>query len=203
MQASDMPNNSSGALSKQNRLSQARPEELAHNERSAMVWAFFALFAALAPFLVILLPRVAGPIMLFGALVFVALFLFSDQKSNFKKNALLLWKNAEESEPVELAIDLRQLEQKRFFIMLEKSLPQFTTRNFIVNQASEGSLEHLKELNVSDSPIKVNSARLVQVKNIDELILVMIGQHRYWCCPWNYQLNFNDEMKTFEENSAD
>ena len=176
------------------------PEELNQQEEGALKWAAFALFAALAPFIVFLLPKIAGPAILFGVLVFCGLFLLSDQKSNLRKNALALWQNPEQSKNVQLEIDCQKTPSgPQFYILLNSELPPFKTKTFVVNLSSKNAEEMLADRVSSGDRFKVDQAELTLSEDNDEVVLVKIDTHRFWCRPWNYQYDIQDEINQFGE----
>lgn len=177
------------------------PPELENQGKSTLAWVVFALFVALAPFIVILIPKIAGPMVLFGALIFCGFFLIKDQRSNLHKNALKLWQAREKAVPIKVDLMAQAGENKRFYFGLDKSSTTLDTENFIISQTSEGGREKLASLLAGKERIELPKASLVSVKESEDLILILLGSHRYWCRPWNFQLNFNDQIKFFEEKS--
>ena len=175
------------------------PPELTYQENVALKWTVFALFAASAPFVVFLMPKVAGPIILFGALIFCAVFLFSDQNSNLYKNAINLWKNEHTTKITSLRIDAPSKEEgPNFFFHLEEKFPQLASQNYIVALASEGGKEALTKSIVGQNRTYIDAAKVVLSDEIPDLILVKIKGHRYWCRPWNYQYDYSDEIESFK-----
>ena len=177
------------------------PAEIHFKENDAFKWAAFALFAALSPFLVFLLPKIAGPVILFGAVVFCAIFLFSDQKSNFSKSAIKLWEIRDTKAPIRLKVTSKpSVEDSHYYLILDIQLPQFSTKNFIVNTGSEGWQKSLEKLEGSE--VGPESSSLVHSEANKDVILVFIDSHRYWCRPWNFQFDISQEIDLFESESS-
>lgn len=176
------------------------PFELGQEDKNHRMWALFALFVAIAPFIVILIPKIAGPVVLFGAVIFCAVFLLKDQKSNLYKNALELWENKDNSRNCDLVLAREEENQKKavFFFQITEKPAQFECTNFIVSLASEGGREFLDK-NTRENPRQsLKNVSLIQKDDLDELILVVVDNHRFWCRPWNYQLDFNEQLELFK-----
>lgn len=175
------------------------PAELNYDENVALKWTIFALFAASAPFVVFLMPKVAGPIILFGALIFCAIFLFSDQHSNMHKNAISLWNSDQKKKKTDIRIDTRAEKEKEFFIHLENSCTETNCQNFIVSLTSDGAKEQLQKLLADKNRTVVKDVEITSIKEVKDLILISINEHRLWCRPWNYQFDYEDEIKAFKD----
>ncbi len=183
----------------------ALPVELGQKDKSHKMWALFALFIAIAPFIVILIPKIAGPVVLFGALVFCAIFLFKDQKSNLHKNAKELWSNSISGGEILVELILSReakADGAEFFFQLKEKLPQFESRNFIVSLESDGGRDFLERQTSQSQRVELKNVELVHKDDIDELILVSVNDHRFWCRPWNYQLDFGEQLERFQESKA-
>lgn len=179
--------------------SKSTPSELKFEDKDALKWGAFIFFMALTPFIVILVPKIAGPVILFGAVIFCAVFLFSDQKSNLVKNANKLWQAKDEREKIELSLDVKEENNTKHFFFLFESPPEiFKTKAFFLNTCSDGALDELEKIGEDDKFF----AELVYSKEIDDLILIFIDSHRFWCRPWNYPIDYSQEYNSFEQENS-
>ncbi|MCA9803333.1 MAG: hypothetical protein KC777_15290 [Cyanobacteria bacterium HKST-UBA02] len=174
------------------------PEEIGYQETSWPKWALFGIFAVLTPPMVFFAPQITIPLVLFGTVAFCTLFFFSDHRSNLTNQARMLWKSHNLSRPSTVRIIRQQTgDTWRFFFHLHEKLEQFETENFLVNLASENGFDALETLD-EEAHYKCD---LVESKENDELILIIMGSHRYWCKPWSYHIDIRESMRHIEEEN--